>query len=254
MEWNDAILKVLTPSDSALSASEIADLIVEQGLRESYGSTPAQTVAARISTSISTDGDSSPFVRIARGQFIARTNLYTESQIEKIANDQQEELEHSAGIQAIGMYWLRESVVWTRKPRILGKQQIGSDSVDVAGQVGVYLLYDGREVIYVGRSNDSLGARLYSHTQGRLRARWDRFSWFGLRRVGENGELSDAIPDLDSNSMVSALEAVLIESLEPRQNRRSGDDFSGIEYIQETDPEIERQRNLELIDRIKLSL
>jgi hypothetical protein len=37
------------------------------------------------------------------------------------------------------------------------------------------------------------------------------------------------------------MEAVLIEALEPRQNRKRGDDLSGVEYIQKEDPEISRR-------------
>ena len=35
----------------------------------------------------------------------------------------------------------------------------------------------------------------------------------------------------------ATLEALLIEALEPPQNRKRGDDFSAIEYIQDMDPE-----------------
>ncbi len=40
-------------------------------------------------------------------------------------------------------------------------QQIGAMPVNFHGQMGIYLLYDGREVIYVGRTTDrALGKRL----------------------------------------------------------------------------------------------
>lgn len=39
-------------------------------------------------------------------------------------------------------------------------------------------------------------------------------------------------------SLVATLESLLIEALEPPQNRKRGDDFSAIEYIQEIDPEL----------------
>ena len=153
------------------------------------------------------------------------------------------------------MYWARNFVFWNRSPRLLGQQQIGSVPVDLAGQVGIYLLYDGREVIYVGRSIDRpLGIRLYEHTQDRLRARWDRFSWFGLYAANENGGLQKEVKPINAASIIEALEAVAIESLEPRQNRKRGDDFSGIVYIQATDPEIEKARKMAVLEELGNSL
>ena len=41
--------------------------------------------------------------------------------------------------------------------------------------------------------------------------------------------------------LIPALEAILIEALEPRQNRKRGDDLSAVEYIQREDPEIQKR-------------
>ena len=38
-----------------------------------------------------------------------------------------------------------------------------------------------------------------------------------------------------------ALEAILIEALEPRQNRKRGDDLASVEYVQKTDPETQKK-------------
>jgi hypothetical protein len=43
--------------------------------------------------------------------------------------------------------------------------------------------------------------------------------------------------------MIATMEALLIEALEPPQNRKRGDDFSVMEYIQDVDPEL-REREL----------
>ena len=43
--------------------------------------------------------------------------------------------------------------------------------------------------------------------------------------------------------MIGTLEALLIEALEPPQNRKRGDDFSSVEYIQDIDPEL-RERDI----------
>ena len=50
------------------------------------------------------------------------------------------------------------------------------------------------------------------------------------------------------------MEAVLIESLEPPLNRRRGDNFSGAEYIQAPDPQIEKIKNKAFLDRITKQL
>ncbi|MGA8613831.1 MAG: hypothetical protein WB760_19585 [Xanthobacteraceae bacterium] len=54
--------------------------------------------------------------------------------------------------------------------------------------------------------------------------------------------------------MIETMEAVLIESLEPPLNRRRGDNFSGAEYIQAPDPQIEKIKNKAFLDRITKQL
>ncbi|MDQ7057839.1 MAG: hypothetical protein Q9N62_05160 [Ghiorsea sp.] len=56
---------------------------------------------------------------------------------------------------------------------------------------------------------------------------------------GSIGELPDAY---SATKLIPALEAVLIEALEPRQNRKRGDDLASVEYIQKVDPEIEKKK------------
>lgn len=48
--------------------------------------------------------------------------------------------------------------------------------------------------------------------------------------------------------MIPALEAILIEALEPRQNRKRGDDLSAVEYMQKEDPAIQKKRLKESFD------
>jgi hypothetical protein len=122
-------------------------------------------------------------------------------------------------------------------------QQIGAIPVDFNKQLGIYLLYDGREVIYIGRTTErSLGRRLFEHTSDRMAARWDRFSWFGLLPVSDTGQLGALPATYEAAKMIPALESILIEALEPRQNRKRGDDLSAVEYIQREDPEIQKKK------------
>ena len=97
-----------------------------------------------------------------------------------------------------------------------------------------------------------MGKRLYEHTIDRLGSRWNRFSWFGLLNVTDDGKLVETQIKVTLPSLIATLEALLIEALEPPQNRKRGDDFSVMEYIQDIDPEIkerELQNTLRAIER-----
>ncbi|HRF45957.1 MAG TPA: hypothetical protein PLD30_17290, partial [Candidatus Competibacteraceae bacterium] len=86
------------------------------------------------------------------------------------------------------------------------------------------------------------GKRLYEHTIDRMSARWDRFSWFGLLPVSDKGGIGSLPETYVAAKLIPALEAILIEALEPRQNRKRGDDLAAVEYLQKVDPEIEKKK------------
>lgn len=247
LTWRKAIDKVLTSSPIPLHYNEITEQIISDGLRTTVGATPAATVNAQISASIKHDGDSSPYVRVAKGTFTLKNGNYSSDEIvlKKLTPDviESEEEEQYEIVSSFGMFWRKDGVEWTPMPKLLGMQQIGATPVDFCRQLGIYLLYDGREVIYVGRTTDRpLGKRLYEHTIDRMSARWDRFSWFGLLPVFEDGSLSSLPSTYDAAKLIPALESILIEALEPRQNRKRGDDLAAVEYLQRVDPEIEKKR------------
>ena len=50
------------------------------------------------------------------------------------------------------------------------------------------------------------------------------------------------------------MEALLIEGLEPPQNRKRGDGFSAVEFIQVVDPEIEKRKQQEVIEKLARKL
>jgi len=158
--------------------------------------------------------------------------------------------EGAGALRAFGMFWQRDSVLWNGKTQLLGRQGAGATNVNFAGQIGVYLLHDRDRVIYVGRAVDTLFARLKAHTADRLAGRWDRFSWFGLRSVRDNGELSNTEVPWSQNVVVETMEALLIESLEPPLNRRRGDNFSAAEYIQAPDPQIEKAKKKAILQEM----
>jgi len=224
LTWRKAIDQVLRSSTTPLHYNEITERIISEGLRKNLGATPSATVNAQISASIKHDGDSSSYIRVSKGTFTMRAHAAGISKsVPKLTPDvtESEELEEQYEIiTSFGMFWRKEAIEWNTSPKLLGMQQIGATPVDFYKQLGIYLLYDGREVIYVGRTTDRpLGRRLYEHTIDRMSARWDRFSWFGLLPVSETGDIG-ALPDsFKAAKLIPALEAILIEALEPRQNR-----------------------------------
>jgi hypothetical protein len=170
------------------------------------------------------------------------------SPLPTVVEVEEEEEPETGLINAFGMYWFRERVAWER-PKLLGQQQLGSTNVDFAEQRGVYLLHDRREVVYVGRTTDqAMCQRLRQHTTDRLCGRWDRFSWFGILPVMPDGKLA-AGPNETFNieNLIATMEALLIEGLEPPQNRKRGDGFSAVEFIPVEDPSIEERERRALM-------
>jgi hypothetical protein len=252
LTWRKAINKVLSASPTPLNYKEITERIISDGLRQQLGATPAATVGAQISASIKHEGFASPYVRVAKGVFTMKTSSATAVIIpNKLIPDvaESDEEEQYEIISSFGMFWRKDAVEWGANPKLLGMQQIGTTPVDFCKQLGIYLLYDGREVIYVGRTTDRpLGRRLYEHTIDRMSARWDRFSWFGLLPVSDTGALEELPNTYDAVNLIPALEAILIEALEPRQNRKRGDDLGAVEFIQRVDPEIEKKKVKVILD------
>jgi hypothetical protein len=252
--WRQAIEKILGASATPLHYKEITEQIIRDGLRKSLGATPTATVNAQISASIKKDGDQSPYIRVSKGTFalaksvtmppVTATSNLTPTVAESEESEEQYEI-----ISSFGMFWRRNAIEWGATPKLLGMQQIGATPVDFNKQLGIYLLYDGREVIYIGRTTDRpLGRRLFEHTSDRMAVRWDRFSLFGLLPVSEAGALGALPMTYDAAKLIPALEAILIEALEPRQNRKRGDDLSAVEYIQREDPEIQKKRVKESLE------
>lgn len=249
LPWEDAIQRVLADADGALHYAEIAERIVSGGLRKSVGATPAATVAASLSNSLREK--SSPYLRVGRGEYTLKTVADATTQNQADAVKSAAQAEEAGALRAFGMFWQRDLVLWSGPPRLLGRQGAGATDVDLADQVGVYLLLDRERVIYVGRATDTLFVRLKAHTTDRLGGRWDRFSWFGLRGVKPDGKLSNSAVPWNQDVVVETMEALLIESLEPPLNRRRGDNLSGIEYVQVADPQIEAVKKKAIIDELR---
>jgi hypothetical protein len=258
LTWRDAIERVLQEAGEPMHYVDVADEIAKQELRVSLGATPASTVSANISLDIRDHGERSRFRRVGRGMITLRKVVEGGGpQVAAVDEPVPEPDEAVRIIQALGMFWQRDRVEWKNSPKLMGQQQTGSTPVDFADQRGIYLLHDVRGTVYVGRSVDRpLGQRLLEHTRDRLNGRWDRFSWFGLLAVGEDGRLNEVQDaSFDDSLVIEALEAVLIEALEPPLNRRRGDHLQEVEYLQAADPAYEaaqqEQTLMSLLRRVK---
>lgn len=263
MRWIDAIKKVLQDAGQALHYEEISQKIIEKGLRERVGATPAATVVSIITTDINRNGDNSAFIRAGLGTYYLRQNTPTvviplqqmtpaeELEEEKEIEVAAQEIIEKGLIKVFGMFWSRDLIFWKNNPSMFGSEQSGATSVDFAKQVGIYMLHDGREVIYVGQAVEQpIIQRLYQHTTDRLGGRWSRFSWFGFRGVKQDGQLTDIQTNYNTTiqELTDTFEAILVEGVEPRQNRKRGNSFYGIEYIQTKDPEISKKDKLDVLD------
>lgn len=244
LTWRKAIEKVLSDASGAMHYKDLTDKIIEAGMRTDLGATPAATVSAHLTTAIKNEGSECPWQKIGRGLYVwkAKAGISPDAPAVVPIEEEEAEEEQYAIVSSFGMFWQRDAIEWSASPRILGMQQIGAEAVDFSKQIGIYLLYDGREVIYVGRATERpLGRRLYEHTFDRLSSRWNRFSWFGVLPVSDEGKLGPMPDSFTGSSIIPALEALLIEALEPRQNRKRGDDLAAVEYIQKPDPEIQKR-------------
>lgn len=254
--WREAVVKVLESNRGPMHYTDIAEAIVEQKLRVDFGATPATSVNVAITYSLKNDGFESPFVRVNRGVYGLREI------VEQVASSTatpspEAEADDTGLINAFGMYWARANVLWlSAAPRLFGQQQPESNVVDFCNQRGVYMLHDRRAVVYVGRTTDQpLGLRLRQHAADRLNGRWDRFSWFGTCSVNEDSRLGESSEtSYGQELLIVTMEALLIEALEPPQNRKRGDDFRAIEFLQVEDPEIRKKNIIVLMDELKAKL
>jgi hypothetical protein len=239
MSWLQAIKAVLEAAGRPLHPVDIADAIAKQNLVKNRGASPATTVARKIAESIQKQQTKSPFMRSSPFDFALRSqninSTWFTRGFDTALNEQELRLQSTGYLNAYGMFWERSEVSWTVRPRLFGQHEAGTIKVNFCKQSGVYLLHDQQGILHVGRAaTRDLGDRLLAHTKDRLRGRWTRFSWFGIYAVQDSGALDVATDTshLDVPDLCAALEAILIESIEPRQNRKRGDGFRASEFLQ----------------------
>ncbi len=217
--------------------TDITEAIIKENLRDNYGKTPERTVSAFLST------QPNLFKRCGQGSYcLTDEGKQYNKEKEDItpARIRQEEIKETKSklIKAFGLYWDRAISIDIKRPKLLGRVNDKANNVDLSEMRGIYLLYDRREVIYVGQAiNRSILTRLKEHTKDRLAGRWDRFSWFGIDDIHptENRLIeTETMLSIKIDDMINAFEGIMIEGLEPRQNRKAGNQF-GYEFIQRSE-------------------
>ena len=134
-------------------------------------------------------------------------------------------------IKSYGLFWERVEVTWAPGAgnrdafRLLGRHKKQNPALRVADfrdQRGIYVLYDHYGPYYVGLATKRpIGNRLRDHTRDTHADSWDRFSWFGFRRVlkGRDPEGLSRLGEVpaklvsDSDKTIGDVEALLIQTL-----------------------------------------
>lgn len=241
--WQESIVSALQDADEPLHYQRITEIIGERGLRTLTGASPATTVNSYLN-SMTKQGHSSYDDRVrkvGRGVYEFASNgdlVIPEPEVDDIDDDEQDSNpDRIVRVPAFALYWDKDKVKWN-SGQILGRESQTAATVNFADQQGVYILHKGYSVAYVGRTTDNLYQRLRSHNRDHKSVRWDRFSWFGFRGIDNHtGNLTPMPTEVGPAHLISILESVLIEALEPPVNGRRGD-YLGIQYEQVPHPDI----------------
>lgn len=81
--------------------------------------------------------------------------------------------------------------------KALGSKQYGS---------GIYILYKGKSLYYIGKSNRSIRGRIKKHMKDHHQKKWDNFSFYQIRKVKYVGDI----------------ERLLLQCYRPAGNRQGG--------------------------------
>ncbi len=151
-------------------------------------------------------------------------------------------------ITSYGLFWRVEEPGLDKKRRLslFGWQGRGRDLrlADFSHQRGIYILYGRYGPHYVGLAGkDSLGSRLVRHLSEKAhKDYWDRFSWFGFRRIlaekdgkgryllDESVAGADPIEGVSSRRAIRDIEAMMINGF-GLHNVRPGLFFDATEWF-----------------------
>jgi len=239
MTWDEAVWEVMKNRVYAARVNAVVKRIQRLKLRD-LGTNPYQAVYQALNSG--STGTNPRYEKVGKAQFKrVSTHPSVDPTIDEEDDDDTEgsaALDDSGVVTAYGIYWRRDKVTWKHgSSKLLGKQYEDSEPQDFSGQRGVYVLHDHLGPVYVGRAlSDNLATRLKAHTKDRLSSRWSYFSWFGLNHTNETpGEIDSQSDSIDTKSVIAAIEAIMIEAMEPRLNRKQGDHINKTEFLQHFD-------------------
>jgi hypothetical protein len=169
--------------------------------------------------------------------------------------------------QCYGLFWDVDKVVWSGAEfRLLGRRGAQGDGLEVCdfrNQVGLYVLHDDYGTYYVGLTRSQpLGKRLRDHLDDHHRGLWDRFSWFGFRRVRRLRYIdrTQALAKLpknlvtDSRETIADVEALLIQTLGTHRRGNKTQPKFGLAERWEQILKDEREKYLERVQWKRASL
>ena len=249
LSWERAILQVLGHSNEPMHYKDITEEILSGELLSTSGKTPSATVRNAIYRMIERG---EPILRIGPGIYCLSGSLEVPETIPETSIAEDSEFlaaSSSISVAAYGLNWERDKVDWT-SGRILGYDTDPRQPIDFSDQQGVYLLHNWQSTVYVGRTEaerNGLSQRLrHHHRRSDWSGKWERFSWFGLRRVDDAGNIFDGPDTAAKDTVVALMETLLIEVLGPALNRNQGD-YRGTLYRQAIDPNVARELALDIL-------
>jgi len=215
--WADAIYQALLGKTNGASCDEIAKIIIEQNL------VPPNTESQDIEKSVKGELYRNP-------KFInSNKNIFILHEYHEMMQDNMTDIKlHTA----FGLFWQREKVDWA-KCELMGFENNNSNLLNFNKHFGIYLLYNSAgEIIYVGKTIDKpIINRLHHHTiKGKVADWWTKFSWFGWYPSIENK--NNTSKQFSTKNMISCIEAILIEGINPKYNRNSAPKFNGTKINQ----------------------
>ncbi len=145
-------------------------------------------------------------------------------------------------VQCYGLFWRWDDVHTgggrANKGALWGRTGARSPLIDFRDQRGIYALYSGHDFVYAGQIDKrGLLKRLIEHCDDDLAERWDRFSFFGTRRVLDSNKLGmvKAAATAKTSVVINQLETFLIHVSAPALNNNRGKWSGATRYYQVRD-------------------
>ena len=174
---------VLKSAGKPLHYQEITKRILAAGFWRSNGKTPEATINAQLTTSIKKLGDASPFRHTGPGLYSLNSGTLKPAAPTHPSTRSTREPSHARAL-VLGFLERISSGAFSAYPKQL------TDLVQ--GRHGVYALYKGDRLYYVGLATN-LRNRIKQHLNDRHAGKWNRFSLYLVRKAEHIKELESLI-------------------------------------------------------------